>query len=50
MNVAVAEHAEERTRGLEILGVDDSLVSLQVRACFVRDAVPAARDNMIQNS
>src|SRR6266487_3581322 len=50
MNVAVAEHAEEGTRGLEILCMDNSLIGLKVRARLVRDAVPATRDNMVKDS
>jgi len=50
MNVAVAEHAEEGTRGLEILGMDNSLIGLKVRTRLVRDAVAATRDNMVKDS
>ncbi len=50
MNVAVAEHAKEHAGCLEIVGMDNSLVYLKAGARLARNAVAAARDNMIENS
>ena len=50
MNVAVAKHTEEHASSFEIVGVNNTLVDLKVSAGFMRDAVPAARDDVVQNS
>ena len=50
MNVATAEHTEERTSGLEILGVNDAVLDGEFGVCLVRDAVSATRNDMVQNS
>src|SRR5213080_2035781 len=50
MNIAVAEHAKERAGCLEIAGMDSSLIYLEAGARLARDAVAAARDDMVENS
>jgi hypothetical protein len=48
MNVAVAEHTEERTSGLEILGVNNAILDGEFCVCFVGDAVSAAGHDVVQ--
>src|SRR5207249_2456801 len=50
MNIAVAEHAKEHAGCLEIAGMDNSLGYLKAGARLARDAVAAARDDMVENS
>src|SRR5437867_12599054 len=50
MNVAVAEHTEERASGLEILGVNNGVFDGEFGVCFVGDAVSAAGQDVVQNS
>ena len=50
MNIAVAEHAEERASGLEILRVNDAVPHSEFGVCFMGDAVPAARHDVVQDA
>jgi len=50
MDVAVAEHTEERASGLEILGVNDAVRDGEFGVCFMGDAVSAAGHDMVQDS
>src|SRR6516165_9689666 len=50
MNVAVAEHTEERASGLEILGVNDAVRDSEFGVCFMGDAVSAAGHDVVQDS
>ena len=50
MDVAVAEHTEERTSGLEILGVNNAVLDGEFGVCFVGGAVSAAGHDVVQNS
>jgi hypothetical protein len=47
MNVATAEHTEERTSGLEILGVNDAVLDCEFGVRFMSDAVPATGHDVI---
>lgn len=47
MNVTVAEHAEERASGLEILGVNNAVFDGEFGVRFVGDAVSAARHDVV---
>ena len=49
MNIAMPEHTEEHPGSFEIVGVNNSLIDLNVDTGFMRDAVPAAGDDMVQN-
>ena len=50
LDVAMTQHAKERAVCLEIVGMNNSLIDLEVCAPFVRDAVSAAGKNPVQNS
>src|SRR5438552_4010960 len=50
MNIAVTQHAEERASGLEIVGVNNAVLDLEIRGPCARDAVSAAGEDFIQNS
>ena len=50
MDVAMTQHVKERTVRIEIFGVHNSVIDLEVRGCSVRDTVPAAGQNSVQNS
>src|SRR5262245_2919898 len=50
MNVAVAEHTEERASSLEILGVNDAVPDSEFGVCFMGDTVSAAGHDVVQNS
>src|SRR4029450_8052954 len=50
MNVAVAEHTKEGASGFEILGVNDAVLDGEFGVCFVRDAVSAPGNDVVQNS
>src|SRR5581483_6678504 len=50
MDVAMTEHAKERAVCVEIVGMNNSLINLEVCGCFVRDAVSAAGEDPVQNS
>src|SRR5262245_42426666 len=50
MDVAVAEHTEERASSLEILGVNDAVPNSEFGVCFMGDAVSASGHDVIQNS
>src|SRR5437763_13118668 len=50
MDVAMTQHAKERAVCVEIVGMNGSLIDLEVCTRFVRDAVSAAGKNPIQNS
>jgi hypothetical protein len=50
MNIAMAEHAEERAGCFEVIGMDDSLIDLKRRTRLVSNAVSAARNDKIENS
>ena len=47
MNVAVAEHTEERTTSLKILGVNNAISHSEFGVCLVGDAVAAAGHDVI---
>src|SRR5437870_2975697 len=50
MNISVPQHAKEAPSSLEIVGMNNSVLDLEVGARFVRDAISAAGDNEVQNS
>src|SRR5690349_14319185 len=50
MDIAVAEHAEERACGLEVLSVNDAVFDGEFGVCFMGNAVSASGHDMIQNS
>jgi len=47
MNIAVTEHAEECAGSVEIVDMNDSFTDAKTRARLVRDAVPAAGNDMV---
>jgi 2-keto-4-pentenoate hydratase len=47
MNVAVAQHTEERATGLEIVSVNNAVSDSEFGVCFVSDAVSAAGHDVI---
>src|SRR5689334_17389924 len=50
MNVAVAEHAEERACGLKVVSVNDAVFDGEFGVCLMGNAVSASGHDMIQNS
>ena len=47
MNIAVTKHAEECAGSVEIVDMNDSFTDTKTRARLVRDAVPAAGNDMV---
>jgi len=50
MNVSMAQHAEKRAGGFEIVSVNNSVFDVEVRGRFVRNAISAAGNDVVQNS
>src|SRR5213078_2895433 len=50
MDIAMTQHAKEGAVCVEIVGMNGSLIDLEVCTRFVRDAVSAAGKNPVQNS
>src|SRR5438045_1641702 len=50
MYIAMTQHAKERAVCVEIVGMNRSLIDLEVCTRFVRDAVSAAGKDPVQNS
>ena len=50
MNVSMTQHAKERAGCFEIVSMNNSVLDLESRGRFVSDAIPAAGDDVVQNS